>query len=94
MIGIRGYFLHGAAVYRYLYACVLRNKLKCENWFQNLYAQLHFCPLAVCTCLSINRDLDQTTMDCATNLGPARLLHSDQGIHAAVTFVLFLQDAE
>lgn len=48
----------------------------------------------LCARFGINRGLDQTTKGCASNLGPARLLHSDQGIHAAVTFVLFFQDAE
>lgn len=89
MTGIGGCILHSAAVYRYLYACILRNKLKCENWFWSVYAQLHFCPLTAYMCLSVNKGLDQTTVGCASKLGPARLLRSDQGVHAAVALVLF-----
>lgn len=46
--------------------------------------------LAVCTCLGVNKCLDQTTMGCASKLGPARLLHSDQGVHAAAAAALVL----
>lgn len=43
----------------------------------------------LCARLTVNKGLDQTTMGCASELGPARLLHSDQGVHAAVALILF-----
>lgn len=43
----------------------------------------------LCARLSVNKGLDQNTMDCASKLGPAKLLHSDQGVRAAVALVFF-----
>lgn len=51
---------------------VLRNNFKCESWFWSLDAQLHFCTPAACTSLSVDEDLDQTTVGCAGKLVPGQ----------------------
>lgn len=59
---------------------VLRNNFKCESPFWNLYAQLLCCTLAVCMSVGVDRDLDQTTVGCASELVPDWALLSDQGV--------------